>query len=277
VLLLAAAAYWIGSEAIADFSQFARRAPHIAHHFIGAVIGPQLTLFGHAYTPDDIVRQLGRLITDALGAETAMTAASAGMGAVFGGILTLVLIPYMMISAPRLSAGAIWLIPPERRRSVVQLLPKIIPALRRYLAGILGVVTYTAAIAYTGFGVIFQVPHAVLLSISVGVLEMIPVAGPFASAALVALTAFEARSLTAIMMLVAFAVGLRLSIDNLVGPILLGKAGRVHPVVVIFSFVCGAMLFGVVGLLLAVPTAVCIRIVLQHYYAEPIEGGGRAS
>jgi predicted PurR-regulated permease PerM len=275
VLLLAGATYWIGREAIADLSQFARRAPHVVYHFVGALIGPQVVLFGHAYTPDDIVRQLGRLITDTLGADTAMKAASAGMRAVFGGVLTLVLIPYIMISAPRLSAGAIWMIPPERRHSVVQLLPKIIPALRRYLAGVLGVVTYTAAIAYTGFGLIFQVPHAVLLSITVGVLEMIPVAGPFASAALVALTAFEARSLAAIMVLVAFAVALRLSIDNLVGPILLGKAGHVHPVVVIFSFVCGAMLFGVVGLLLAVPTAVCIRIILQHYYAEPIEGAGR--
>ena len=43
-----------------------------------------------------------------------------------------------------------------------------------------------------------------------------------------------------------------------------------EPVVVIAGFVCGAMLFGVVGLLLAVPTAVCIKIALEHYYAEPI-------
>jgi predicted PurR-regulated permease PerM len=68
----------------------------------------------------------------------------------------------------------------------------------------------------------------------------------------------------------AFAVGLRLSIDNLVGPLVLGKAARLHPVVVIMAFVCGAMLFGVVGLLLAVPVAVCIKLTLEHYYAEPV-------
>jgi predicted PurR-regulated permease PerM len=31
------------------------------------------------------------------------------------------------------------------------------------------------------------------------------------------------------------------------------------------------MLFGVLGLLLAVPVAVCIKITLEHYYAEPIK------
>jgi predicted PurR-regulated permease PerM len=40
--------------------------------------------------------------------------------------------------------------------------------------------------------------------------------------------------------------------------------------VVIISFVCGAILFGLVGLLLAVPVTVCIKVTLEQYYAEPI-------
>ncbi len=57
---------------------------------------------------------------------------------------------------------------------------------------------------------------------------------------------------------------------------MLGQAARLHPVVIIAGFVCGAMLFGVVGLLLAVPTAMCIRIALEHYYAEPIQRNDEA-
>jgi predicted PurR-regulated permease PerM len=57
----------------------------------------------------------------------------------------------------------------------------------------------------------------------------------------------------------------------LVGPLVLGHAARLHPVVVIAGFIYGAMLFGVVGLLLAVPAAMCIKIALEHYYAEPIK------
>src|SRR5947208_1534132 len=77
--------------------------------------------------------------------------------------------------------------------------------------------------------------------------------------------------------LFGFAIALRLSVDNVVGPIVLGEAARIHPVVVIMSFVCGAILFGVVGLLIAVPVAVCIKATLQQYYAEPIAESLRGS
>ncbi|MGC2200740.1 MAG: AI-2E family transporter, partial [Stellaceae bacterium] len=72
------------------------------------------------------------------------------------------------------------------------------------------------------------------------------------------------------VLLFGFAIALRLSLDNVVGPLVLGEAARIHPVIVIISFVCGAILFGVVGLLLAVPIAVCVKIALEQYYAEPI-------
>jgi predicted PurR-regulated permease PerM len=270
VLILVGAGYWIGTAAVGDLSQFAKTAPQTLSRFVADFVGRQITLFGHSYTPKQLVQQFGALIGAALGGSSAITLAGRGIGAVLGSVLTVVLIPYMMISGPRLSAGAIWLIPPERRRTVELLLPKIIPALRRYLGGIVLVVLYTTGVAYIGSGLIFNLPQAPLLSLTVGILEMVPVVGPVASGALVALTAFQQNGVTAIILLGAFAIALRLSIDNVIGPVVLGKAGRVHPVVVIFAFICGATLFGVIGLILAVPAAVCLRIVLQHYYAEPI-------
>jgi hypothetical protein len=46
---------------------------------------------------------------------------------------------------------------------------------------------------------------------------------------------------------------------------------------VIIPFVGGAILFGVVGLLIAVPVAVCIKVALQQYSAEPIAENLRGS
>jgi predicted PurR-regulated permease PerM len=175
-----------------------------------------------------------------------------------------------MISGPRLSAGAIWLIPPERRRSVTDLLPKIVPALRRYLLGIFLVVVYTSFVAWVGFGPVFHLPGAAVLAVTVGILEIVPVIGPLSAAALVGVMAAQQATLAGAALLMGFVLFLRLSIDNLVGPLVLGQAARLHPVVIIAGFVCGAMLFGVVGLLLAVPAAVCIKLTLEHYYAEPI-------
>jgi predicted PurR-regulated permease PerM len=122
---------------------------------------------------------------------------------------------------------------------------------------------------------VFHLPHAIVLALAVGILEVVPVVGPAASAALVGITALQEHTLEAMLALVGVVIFLRLTVDNLVGPIALGQAARLHPVVIIFSFVVGAMLFGVVGVILAVPSAVCLKTVLRHYYAEPIAGSRR--
>jgi predicted PurR-regulated permease PerM len=269
--VLAAAAYYIGRTAAADLTYVVAHAPEILQRFLAELIGNQgITVFGETYTPDKLVQQLGGAVSGLVGLAAVERAASLGVGMIFGTFLTLVLMPYLMISAPRLAAGAIWLLPPERRRSVEDLLPRIVPVLRRYLMGLVIVVSYTAFVGWLGFGLVFHLPQAVLLAITVGLLELIPVIGPFASATLVGLVAVQQNGIWAVALLAGFAIALRLSIDNVVGPLVLGEAARIHPVVVIISFVCGAILFGVVGLLLAVPVAVCIKTTLEHYYAEPI-------
>ena len=137
---------------------------------------------------------------------------------VVGAFLTLVLIPYFIVSGPSLARAAIWLIPPERRPSVEHLLPRIIPVLRRYLLGVVAVVCYTAFAAWIGYGAIFHLPHAILLSIVVGLLEMIPAIGPLASGLLVAVAALQQEQLTTTILLVACPCHhAALSIDNIVG------------------------------------------------------------
>ena len=271
VLLFAATLYAIGSNAAHDLMQLVQRGPAIIHKFVESVVGPNgVNVFGTTYTADDIMRALAAIGDKLVEIGAVVQIGKLGAGAIFGLFLTLVLAPYFMISGPRLAAGSIWLIPPERRKSVTDVLPKIIPALRRYLLGIFLVVVYTSLVAWIGFGPIFGLPGAVVLAVTIGILEIIPVVGPISAAALVGIVAAQQATLAGAGLLMGFVLALRLSIDNLVGPIVLGQAARLHPVVVITGFVFGAMLFGAVGLLLAVPTAVCIKIALQHYYAEPI-------
>ena len=65
-----------------------------------------------------------------------------------------------------------------------------------------------------------------------------------------------------------YATALRLSIDQLLGPIVLGTAARLHPVAVIFCLLAGGALFGIVGIILAVPAALVLRTTLAILYDE---------
>ena len=187
------------------------RAPQILQHFIGELIGSEgVTLFGQTYTPGKLVNALGGAMAGMIGLTAVERVAGLAASLVFGLLSTLALMPYFMISAPRLSAGAIWLLPPERRRSVEDLLPKIVPVLRRYLIGICAVLFYTAVVAWIGFGPVFHLPNAVLLALTVGVLELIPVIPPSAAATIVGIIAIQQSGIWAAAFLFGFAIALRL-------------------------------------------------------------------
>jgi predicted PurR-regulated permease PerM len=181
-----------------------------------------------------------------------------------------VLLIYFLVSGYAIADGTFWLVPPEYRKEVRSVASKIFPILWRYFLGLAIVVTYTSTVAWIGFSLIFHLPRALLLAVAVGTLELVPLIGPAASIALVVLTAIQNAGMWAILAMVGFAAALRISIDQFVGPLVLGKAVRLHPVVIIFCFLSGAMLFGPIGLLLAVPVAAAIRIILTIYYAETV-------
>jgi predicted PurR-regulated permease PerM len=268
----------LGRAMMSDFAELAQKAPQITEKLMQYLVGPSgINIFGKTYTAPELTREVFNAMGALLGAKMLAGVAGSAFFVIAEFFLTLVLIPFFMISGPKLAAGAVWLLPPERRPGVQSTLEVVAPVLRRYLGGLFLIVIYTTSVAGLGFYFAFGLKHPALLAVTVGLLELLPAIGPITSAALMAVVALEQGSLVEGFELMAFVLALRLSIDNLMGPIFLGQAARVHPVVVIFSMLCGAMLFGIMGVLLAVPVAATIRIVLKRYYAEPIEPASRAN
>ncbi len=263
--------YWIGGLVIADIAEIVRQLPQLVRKLVTDFAEVSGGLMAQPVDADALTKRLLTQIGALFGGGAAIRFAGNGIAALFGTILLLVLLVYFLVSGKRIANGAFWLIPPEYRGEVEAITAKILPMLWRYFAGLVAVVAYTTIAAWIGFGLVFHLPYAVLLAIAVGLLELIPVIGPAASIGLIGLSAVRQSSLLGMVGLAVFAVALRLSIDQIVGPLLLGRAARLHPVVIIFAFLSGAVLFGIIGLLLAVPFAAALKIVLTIYYAEPLK------
>jgi predicted PurR-regulated permease PerM len=198
------------------------------------------------------------------------TLSAAVFGTMFGLILTLVLLFYFLLSGPNMARGLLQLVPPAQRPLILHIWTLLDPVLKRYFIGVLAVVAYAAAAAYIGLGLVLGIPHAVLLALLTGVLEMIPVVGPGAAAVIAGLVAIHsAAGIGAIIAYALYATALRISIDQLFGPLALGTAARLHPVLVIFCFLSGAFLFGVIGVIMAVPVALVVKVTLALLYDEP--------
>ena len=210
----------------------------------------------------DWITQVGRI----------MTIATMGFTAIFGFFLTLVLLAYFLIGLPDVARGMLKMVPPAQRPTVAYTWTQIDPVLSRYFMGLGIVVLYASVAAYLGLGIGLGLPHAVLLSILTGFLELIPVVGPASSAVLAGLVALQhATSFWAIGAYIIYAAALRISIDQFIGPIVLGRAAYIPPVLVIFCFLAGGLLFSLPGVILAVPAALTIRIAAATLYGEENE------
>jgi predicted PurR-regulated permease PerM len=196
-------------------------------------------------------------------------------GATFAAVWAFFLIPtllfYFLYGGPGVLRGLLWLVPPEHRPLVLDIWSELDPVLRRYFVGVFVVVAYASMAAYVGLGVVLHIPHAVFLALLTGILEMIPAFGPLAAAVIAGLVAVHyATGIGAIIGYAIYATALRLSIDQLFGPLALGVAARLHPVVIIFCFIAGGMLFGIAGVIMAVPVALAVKTCLTVLYEEPL-------
>jgi len=192
-----------------------------------------------------------------------------GLVAAIGIVLTAVLLIWFLITGPSMARGLFWLVPPSRREFVGTIWHRLDPILKRYFLGIVAIVIYSTIAAYIGLALILGLDHAVLLALLTGIAETLPFIGTTAVAVIAGLVSLHTA--TGIMSIVAFAIYatvLRLSIDQLIAPLVLGRAANVQPVLIIFCFLTGAILFGVAGVILSVPVALTVKITLGVLYGD---------
>ena len=191
------------------------------------------------------------------------------LAALMGAFLSVVLLFYFLTNGERIARGLLWIAPPHRRALVRRIWARLDPVLTRYFLGMIVIVIYATTASYVGLGFFLGIHHAILLALLTGILETVPVIGPTSAAIIAGLISLQtATGFMSIVDYALYATALRLSIDQLVGPIVLGTAAHVHPVLIIFCFLAGGVVFGIPGIILAVPVALLIKSTLATLYGD---------
>jgi predicted PurR-regulated permease PerM len=202
--------------------------------------------------------------------SNAVQVAAWGFTGFFGFILVWVLLGYFLVEGRQIARGMLWVVPPAYRAFALEVWTRVDPMLRRYFIGVALVLLYTTVAAYAGLGLVLGLHHAFFLALLTGVLEVIPVIGPVAAAVIAGIAATQqAQGPWNILAYALYATALRVSIDQLFGPFVLGRAAHLPPVLIIFCFLSGGLLFGIVGVILAVPVALAVKVTLATLYGEP--------
>jgi predicted PurR-regulated permease PerM len=107
--------------------------------------------------------------------------------------------------------------------------------------------------------------YAILLSVTAGILELLPIIGPIISAIPAILLAATA-GIEAVIAAFALYLIVQQVENNVLVPKIQGDAIELHPALVMFAIVIGGSLAGLLGAILALPVAAAIRDVTRYVF-----------
>ncbi len=170
---------------------------------------------------------------------------------------------FLIQEGPRFRDLVLKWVPSAYVEMVLGLLVEIDNSLGKYVRGVCLEALLVGSIALAGFWVI-ELDYAVQIAMLVGFVNIVPYLGPVVGAILgsgVAL--FQWGTFLGVLKVLAVCGTVRFIEDWFIQPLVMRKAVRLHPVLIIFSLMAGAKLFGFWGILFAIPVASMVKVLLE--------------
>jgi predicted PurR-regulated permease PerM len=191
--------------------------------------------------------------------------------AVFGGLMLVIFMAIYIAADPDLyHRGTMHLFPHWMRSRAGEVLSAMAIVLRRWLVTqliamvVIGVVTTTVLL-------ILHVKSAFSLGLIAGLLEFIPTVGPILSAIPAVAMGFLDSPEKALTVAVAY-VGIQFLENHLLIPLLMKGGVDVPPVLTILAQALFTILFGFLGLMVAVPMLAAVMVAVKMLYVERVVG-----
>ncbi|HXW06586.1 MAG TPA: AI-2E family transporter [Vicinamibacterales bacterium] len=187
------------------------------------------------------------------------------VGGIFGFVTILIVTFYLLVEADELRRALLRLFPADRRARASVASGHITEKVSAWLGGQLllaSIIGVTSWIALWVMGV----PFYYVLALIAGIGELIPVVGPILAAIPAIAVAATVSWKTALLVLVFFIVQQQVE-NHLLVPKIMSRQVGVSAVTVIVALLLGGNLLGIVGAILAVPTAAIVQVVFNELTA----------
>lgn len=227
--------------------------------------------YSRAGLPEDMRRiidnRIGWLEQRVLGLVSRAISGIMGlMEQLFSILLAPVLAFYLLRDFGRFKEEFFSLVPHRWQNDVVILAGEINRVLESYIRGYLLVCVIVGVL--TGAAMfLLGVEFALLLGLFAGLTELIPYFGPFiGSLPAVSLALLKSKWL-ALKVVLAF-IAIQQLEGNVISPKILGDRVGLHPLAVILALVVAGEMFGLPGMLLAVPAAAILKILVSFAWRK---------
>lgn len=225
-------------------------------------------IISHHYTWSEMLRSIpapGGTVVKVLGAIQDVLG-------VLGALATVLVLPYyFLLEAHSLQSGFLQWFAPERRGHIAHITREVTVKVSAWLSGQLVLSFIIGGTAALGLWLL-DVPYFYVLALVCGFGELIPVVGPILAAIPAILVGLTVSAETGLFTAVYFLVQ-QFAENHFLVPRVMQQQVGVSASTVIVSLLIGSELLGIVGALLAVPTAAIVQVLIQQYLAD--RNGGR--
>jgi predicted PurR-regulated permease PerM len=250
-----------------------RGAPAQAAPVAGATVTPAAPRGVASPTPADSVSPRPgstlreRLASKLSGATRYLFPFLTGTIQAVGGLLLIVFLSIYFAADPDLyRRGALALLPPRRRVQGAEVIDRVAMVLRKWLVtqliamAVIGTVSTTALL-------ILHVKAAFVLGLLAGLFEFIPTVGPILSAIPAIAMAFLDSPEKAVLVIAVY-VAIQFLENHILIPLLMKGGMDLPPALTVLTQALLALVFGFLGLMVAVPMLATVMVLVQMLYVE---------
>jgi predicted PurR-regulated permease PerM len=200
-------------------------------------------------------------------AEQAMGYVTSGARFIFIILAVLLLAFHWTLDGPQTIQSWLLLLPKDQRSSIGEMISAMESKVGSFLAG-QGVLCLSIGIMALIAYLIIGLPNALILALIAGVMEAVPMIGPFLGAIPAAVIALSISPSKMVWVILATVIIQQLE-NNLLVPRVMRKAVGVNPFVSLLAIFSFSTFFGIIGALVAIPLAAIIQILLDRFLFRP--------
>lgn len=267
-LIVAGAAALVIPPLVAEGRRFIANAPRYVEGIERMLEGLRV----YPFVPDvgNIFRELlGEVVNNVPQAMGILFFAINTLTGVLSIGVVLVLTFFLIMDADPIYNHFIILLQPDQRGRAREMTAKMGHRIEGWLKGAV-LLSFSIGIP-TGLVMwLIGMPYPLLLGVVAGFFEFIPMVGAYLGAAPAVLLALL-QPTWMLVAVIAFFVVLQLTENNVLAPSIMGSAVEVPPLLVIVALLIGASLMGVLGALLAVPSAAVLHVLWTDLVVREIK------
>ncbi|MEZ5814821.1 MAG: AI-2E family transporter [Alphaproteobacteria bacterium] len=209
--------------------------------------------------------------------ESLAAGGQAALGALSVIAFTPIVTYFMMKEWDRITSWAEDLLPQKNKNTILDLLKQIDRKISGFVRGQISVAVILG-VAYAIALTIAGLKYGFLIGLLSGALSIIPMVGSTVGLlASVAVAWFQSGDLVFVAIIAGIFFAGQLIEGNILSPKIVGDSVGLHPLWVFFALLAGGSLFGILGMLLAVPVAavagVLLAFAIAQYKRSPYYGG----